>query len=159
MAKAVVETTDRRIYGTFGWAQVGLIGGILGAVWYGLSLLIGNYIVDPLICRGDALEACAQSGALAVNIAGVVVAIIGATLLIRMHIHRAMGVALAGLIAFWNLQILTEGLPWFESLAWFILINALGYLLFTNLFRIRRIYIAVIMVAIAILLVRWVAFL
>lgn len=159
MAKAVVETTDRRIYGTFGWAQVGLIGGVLGATGYGLALLIGKYVIDPLVCRGDSLAACAQSEVLAVNIAAVVVAIVGATLLIRMHIHRAVGVALAALIAFWNLRLLAEGLPWFESLAWFVIVYALGYLLFTNLFRVRRIYLAVIMVALAILLVRWVAFL
>lgn len=159
MAQAVFETNDRRIFGTFKWTQVAVIGIVLGSLSYGLALLLGAYVVGPLLCSDQSLPSCSEPDRMASNIASVLMAIVGAGVLIRLQVHRAVGVALAVLISFWNLWELTGNLPWYEAAAWFAVLYAFGYLLFSNIFRIRLLHFAIIVAVAAILLVRWVAFL
>lgn len=159
MAQVIIETNDQRIFSPYSWLRIVLIGAALGVITLGLSWLIGTYIVDPLLCRTETLAACAQSDMMASNIASVVTATIGVWLLIRLLVRRAVLVAVAVVIALWNLSALFVGLGWFEVAASVAVIYALAYLLFATIFRIRSIFVAVIVSIIAILLVRWVAFL
>ncbi|GEM_PF-6646044 len=159
MARAVVDTSDRRIRGTLNWVHVVLLGAALGVVWLVLSWLLSAYVIDVLVCRSGTLAACGRSEEVAGNIAAVIVAVIGVGALIRLYVQRAFGVAVAVLASFWGLSALIDGLRWFESVAWLASLYALAYLLFANIFRIRSLFAAIILAALAVLLVRWVAFL
>ncbi len=159
MAKVVLETSDRRLHGTYNWINIGLTGAALGVIALVLGWLLGTYVIDPLVCRSGALAACGQSAVTAGNVAAVIVAIIGAAMLIRLHVHWAVGVALAALASLWGAAALTDGLRWFEIAGWMAILYALAYLLFTNIFRIRSVIVAIIVAVLAVLVFRWVAFL
>lgn len=159
MAEVVIETGDRYTHKTHNWLRVGLIGAALGVLVVVLSGLVERYIVDPLLCRGDALESCMQSGVLAANIAAVVVAMIGCVVLIRLTVHRPLAVVIAGLVTLWGVAALIQGLRLAEMFAWMAVLYALAYLLFANIFRIRSLIVAVVAAVAAMLLFRWVAFL
>ena len=159
MAEVVVESSDRRIYGAYDWLWVGIAGAALGIVMMALSWLLGTYVIDPLLCRGDAIESCAQSGVIAGNVAAVIVAIVGAGVLIRLRVRRALIVVLATLISFWNLTTLLDGLGGFEVVAWMAGLHAFAYLVFASLLRIRSFFVALIFVILMVIALRWVAFL
>lgn len=158
MAK-VVETNNRYVYGAHNWVRVGLIGAALGVVILVLSWLLGTYVIDPLLCRSGTLAACGRSDVLAGNVAAVVGAVIGTGLLIRLRTYRSLWVTLATLIAFWGISELVGGLRWAESAAWMAVLYGLAYLLFAHILRIRSIFIALVLTALAVLVLRWVAFL
>ena len=141
------------------WIRVGLIGAGLGVIVLVLSWLLGTYIIDPLLCRGGTLASCGNSSVLAGNVAAVMGAVLGAGILIRLRVHGAMWAALATLIAFWNIGQLVDGIRWAEAAAWMAVLYALAYLLFAHILRIRSIFTALIVAAIAVLVLRWVAFL
>ncbi len=158
MAK-IVQTDNRYIFNMNSWARVVLVGAALGVIVLALSWVIGKFIVDPLLCRGGNLAACGNSEVLAGNIAAVIAAIAGASALIRLRVYRSILVALAVLISFWGIASLGSGLRWAELAAWMAGLYGLSYLLFAHIFRIRSIFVAVIIAIIAVLALRWVAFL
>lgn len=159
MAKVTITTQDQRIYATYDWVRIGIVGAALGVLAMAVAWLLGTYIIDPLVCRSGTLAACGQSDVMAGNIASVIIAAVGIGLLIRLHVRRALGVALATLVAYWNLSSLVGDLRWFEAAGWMALLYALAYLLFAHIFRIRSMLVAVVVSAIAVLVLRWVAFL
>ncbi len=159
MAKATVTTQDRRIYRTYDWLRIGLLGAALGVVGLAIAWLLGSYIIDPLVCRSGALTACGQSDVMAGNIAAIIVAAVGIGLLIRLRAHRAFGVALATLVAYWNTSVLLRDLGWFEAAGWMAVLYALAYLLFAHIFRIRSMFVSIIITIVMALALRWVAFL
>ncbi len=141
------------------WLRVGLVGAALGVIVLVLSWLLGTYIIDPLLCRGGTLSSCGNSGVLAGNVAAVIGAVLGAATLIRLRVHGAMWVVLAALISFWNIGLLVDGIRWAEAAAWMATLYALAYLLFAHILRLRSIFTALIVAAIAVIVLRWVAFL
>ena len=86
-------------------------------------------------------------------------AMIGCVLLIRLRVHRPLAIAIAALVALWGLASLTDGLRMAEVYAWTAALYALAYLLFSHIFRIRLLIVAIIVAAAVVLLFRWVAFL
>lgn len=159
MAKVVIETNNPQVYGKYSWWQVGLVGAALGVVTLALSWIISVFIVDPLLCRTGTLAACGQSEVLAGNIGAVVSAIIGAGILIRLRVRRSLWVVIAVLATFWGITTLIADLRWAEMAAWMAGLYAVGYLLFANILRIRSAFVAAIIAIIAVLVLRWVAFL
>ena len=158
MAK-VVQKDDRHLYRMNNWIRVTLTGAGLGVIILALTWVLGQYVIDPLVCRGGALESCNNSNILAGNVAAVIGAIAGASVLIRLRVYRGIFVAIATLISFWGIGALTEGLRWAEVAAWMAALYGFGYLLFAHILRIRRSFVAFIVAAIAVLVLRWVAFL
>jgi hypothetical protein len=159
MAKVVIVADEKYIYGRYDWMRVGLTGAALGVILFAVAWMIGSFVIDPLVCRSGTLTACGRSEVIAANVAGVIVAVIGASVLIRLLIRRALGVALAALLVFWNITTLTAGLQWAEATAWLAVFYALTYLLFASIFRIKSLWVSLVVAAIVVLALRWVAFL
>lgn len=160
MAKVVIQPKgDRYVSGAHNWFVVAIIGIGLGVLTWIVAWALGAFVMDPLLCRDSALQACGKSGAVAGNLALIVTAIVGAIALIRLHIRHALWAVLAVVLSFWGLQSLTSVLPWIEGLVWTSVLFALGYVLFTWILRLRSTTMAVaISIALA-LIFRWVAFL
>lgn len=159
MAQVIIETNEQHIFSPYNWARIALIGAVLGVATLGLSWLLATYVIDPLLCRSATLAACARSDVMAANIASVITATAGSWLLIRLLVHRALLVAVATVITFWNFTQIMTSLSWFEIAGSMAILYAFAYLVFTNLFRIRSIFVSSIATIIAILLMRWIAFL
>lgn len=160
MAKVVIQPTgDRYVSGAYNWLTIAAIGAGLGVLTWIVAWLLGSFVVDPLLCRDSALQACGNSGTVAGNLAIIATAILGAVTLIRLHIRHSLWVVLAVVLSFWGLHSLTESLSWIEALAWTAGLFALGYVLFTWVIRLRSTTVAVVLVIALALAFRWVAFL
>ena len=159
MAKVVIETSNPHVYSAHNWVQIGLVGAALGVITLVLAWVIGAFIIDPLLCRTGTLAACGQSEVLAGNIAAVMSAVIGFGILIRLRARRALWVAVAVLATFWGVTTLIADLKWAEMAAWMAGLYAGGYLLFASILRVRSVFVAAIITIIAVLVLRWVAFL
>lgn len=158
MAEAVVEANNSHIQGRYDWWKVGLVGAVTGVLVVVVAALLERYVVDFLLCRGDTLEACAQSGVLSANLAAVVGAMMGFVLLLRLGVYRAVAVVVAVLVAFWGIASLFDGLRPAEVFAWMAGLYTLTYLLFVNIFRIRALIVAAVATIFVIVIVRWAAF-
>jgi hypothetical protein len=160
MAKVVIQPTgDRYVSGAYNWLTIAAIGAGLGVLTWVIAWLLGNFVVDPLLCRDSALQACGKSGTVAGNLAIIVTAIVGAVILIRSHIRHALWVVLAIVLSFWGLHSLTESLSWIEALLLTADIFALGYVLFIWIIRLRSTTVAVVLAIAIALTFRWIAFL
>ncbi len=160
MAKVVIQPAgDRYVSGAYNWLKIALIGAGLGALTWLIAWALGNFVVDPLLCRDSTLQACGSSDTVAGNLAIIVTAIVGAVILIRSHIRHALWVIVAIMLSFWGLQSLTGSLLWIEALLWTTGMFALAYVLFTWVTRLRSTIIAVVAVIAIALVFRWIAFL
>lgn len=160
MAKVIIQSkNDRYIKGTYNWLVIAIIGTTVGVVVWGSAWLLGQFVVDPLLCRASALQACGQSAVVAGNIGAIIGAIVGAIILIRSHVRHSLWIVFAATLAFWGISALTGVLFWVEALGWSIGLYALGYIFFTWVLRLRSLVVgAVVAIAVA-LLFRWIAFL
>ena len=160
MAKVVIQPTgDRYVSGAYNWLKIAAIGAGLGLLTWVFAWLLGNFVIDPLLCRDSALQACGKSGTVAGNLAIIVTAILGAVTLIRLHVRHSLWVVLAVVLSFWGLSSLTESIGWVEALAWTAGLFAVAYVLFTWVIRLRSTIVAVILVILLALMFRWIAFL
>lgn len=160
MAKVIIQPKgDRYVSGAYNWLVIAAIGAGLGILTWIVAWVLGSFVIDPLLCRDSALQACGKSGAVAGNLAIIVTAIVGAIALIRLHVRHALWVVLAVVLSFWGLQALTSALSWIEGLAWTTGLFVLGYLLFTWILRLRSTMLAVVLAIVAALVLRWIAFL
>lgn len=160
MAKVVIQPTgDRYVNGTYNWVTITTIGIGLGIMTWVLALLLGIFVIDPLLCRSTTVQACSQSSVVAGNIAAIVSAIIGAIVLIRLHVRHSLWIVFTVILSFWGLSTLTHSLGWGEALAWTALLYGVGYLYFTWVMRLRSTTIAVVLAVATALIFRWIAFL
>ena len=155
----VIQTDNRYFRGANGRVRVIGIGLFVGILSLGLAWILGRFVVDPLLCRSWALDSCVDSSVIAFNIASVLGAVFGASVLIRIRVYRAVLITLSTLVSFWGLIDLTDGLHWLEVCAWVASLTGVSYLLFFHISRVRSIFVAVIMAIAVILVIRWFAFL
>ena len=160
MAKVIIQPAgDRYVGGGYNWLKIGAIGVMAGALTWIVAWALGSFVIDPLLCRDSTLQACGQSGAIAGNLAAIVTAVLGATILIRLHIRHALWIVAAVVLTFWSLNALTGPLFWIEAIAWTAGLYGLGYVLFTWIMRLRSTTIAVVLAISVALVFRWIAFL
>ena len=135
--------------------QVILLGVILGAVSWLLTLLLDRFVITALFCGGDAASAlCTGSTTLAGNIALVFASIGGLLGLVRLGVYRPLLVAIAAAICLWGLAGWVDGLMWYEALAWTVILYSLVFTAFSWLVRPRMFLIAIILVIAVVLLAR-----
>lgn len=133
--------------------QVVLLGIIIGAVSWLLTLLIGRFALGGLLC-GDQSPVCESSTVVAGNIALILTAIGGLLGLVRFGIYRPLLVVIAVVIALWGIGGYTYGMEWYEAMAWMTLLSGLAYATFTWLVRPRLFLIAIVLVLVALILTR-----
>lgn len=137
MAKVIVD--ERTVVVKPWWARVRIVftGALLGLIWWVLTALLRFYVIEPIACRDLANAAtCVDSLGVAGSIATVLVALIGAFLLVRTLQPRPIIIAVASAVVLWSLAYYFTGLAWYEAILWSILLYAVTYVLFGLIARI-----------------------
>lgn len=154
MAQATIDTTDNRLVVTnYKWFKITLLGAATGLVTWLLSLGIGTFILDPLMCQGQ-LSGCSAVPVVAYNIAAVVATVLALGAMIRWLIPRALVVAIASLVALWGVGTFTKDFFWLEAAGWTIVLFALAYTVFSMIVRVRNIAIVIACSLIVVILAR-----
>lgn len=140
MAKLIKDDTRvENVYTAYSWWKVALLGVGGGVAYFVLTLLLGQFIIDPLFCRSvDNSAACLNSTDVSGNIANILVATALLVAFIRMRVVRPIVIAIAAVIALWGLASWTNGLVWAEALLWTVAIFGLIYTLFSWICRYSR---------------------
>ena len=134
---------------------IALLGAAVGAAMWLLAILVRQVIFVPLFCGDPTNSMCVGAVDSAGAVATVIAAIIGLMGLVRLSIYRPLLVVLAVAIVLWGLGGWVNSLPWFEALAWAILLYALCYIAFAWLVRPRAFVAAVVLVVLAVIVARW----
>ena len=133
--------------------QVVLLGVILGAASWLLTILIDRFITGALLCGGNG-PTCDTSTLVAGNVALVLVTVGGLLGLVRLSVYRPLLVVIAAAIVLWGLSGYTLGMQWYEAMAWTVLLSAVTYAAFTWLVRPRFFLAAIILVLLVVIFAR-----
>ena len=138
MAKIIESNIESRTinYSYSIWKNA-LVGVTLGLIFWVFTAFIKRYTNSTTI-PGD--------------VATIIVATIGVIVMVFLHMTRPLLVASAAAVSLWGLAQLTNGLIWFEMIAWSVLLYGLAYCLFSWTARYTRI-VPVLIVIIAIVII------
>lgn len=154
MAKLVVEApiVDR----TWSiWLRTLGIGAGLGLVFWILTILISNYVIEPIACRDLANATnCTNATTLGGNIATILTGLLGVVVMVRLAIFRPIILAVASAVVLWNLAGMTDGLFWAEAIGWSIVLYAITYGLFAWIARYPTLWISIVISALIALIIR-----
>ena len=119
--------------------KTALIGLMLGILYCCLTALI-MYFTKSIDIAG--------------NIATILIATIGIVIMLKMFIARPLLVALASAVALWGLASMTNGLVWYEIIAWSSLLYSLSYTVFSWVASYKKAVPAVVAVIIVVAIIR-----
>lgn len=118
--------------------QTALVGVGMGVSWWVLASILRRYVVEPLACKDlSAASVCSDAFGTSASIATIIVAIIGALVLVRLFQPRPIITAVAAGVLLWDLGALVSGLSWWVTLLWGVLLYGLVYGLFSLTARFR----------------------
>lgn len=131
-----------------------LIGGAIGAIFWVLSLLLSQFVIEPLACRG-ASEAvnCVNSVGIASNIALIFTTVLSILVLARFLVLQPIIISVGTALLLWNFGNWVSGLFWLESLSWAVLLYAACFGLFAWIVRYHRLVPALIIGLVVVLLI------
>lgn len=147
---AYVPTTRNEVI------KVIILGLIAGLAVPFLSMLIANYVIDPIFCRTGAntFGICATGGIVANHVAAIIVAIVSFIILTQWAVYRALLLVIAVTIAMWGLKKyadpLTSG-PWLEYYLFFALLHGLAFVFFYWILRLRNFIVSLILTILAVI--------
>ena len=154
---AQVITDERTVVVKPWWARVRIIftGAALGLLWWIFTAILRHYVIEPIACRDlSQASACVDSFGVAGSIATVLIAIIGAFVLVRTLQPRPIIIAVAAAVVLWTLGSYINGLGWLEAILWAIVLYAATYGLFSIVARIVWLPGAVMTAAVTALVIR-----
>lgn len=123
-----------------------MFGAIAGLATWGLTILLDTYIYKAILCNGDAAVQCASSYQYATTTATIIGAAVGLFGLVRLHVFRPLLIVLASFVSLWGLLTLVQPLSLYVELIAVVGLYAVAFGLFGWLARIKRFYIAIILV-------------
>lgn len=130
------ETYPQSISMSFSWWQIAITGAAIGALYFILTFLIGQFIIDRLYCGATLSVAnCTNSVGISGNISTILVGTIGLGIMVSLRVVRPIIVAVMSAILLWGLSIWTAGLSWGEVVLWSSLLYALSYVAFAWICR------------------------
>ena len=131
MARTIIEDEQLHSYSLRSWVRVIVFGAIVGLVYFLITLLVNATVVEPLACRQLTNAAsCVDALITAGRIATVLVAVLAILGLVRLGAVRPVIIAIASAFVLWQLSKYTQGLEWYEVLAWSVILYAATYALF-----------------------------
>lgn len=130
------------------------IGAVAGAVIWGLTLVLDTYVYKAILCNRDAAVQCASSQQYATITAAIIGAAAGLFGLVRLHVFRPLLIVIAAFISLWGLLPLIAALPWYGGMLIAMVMYGLAFGVFAWLVRVRKFYIALIIVVLVVIAVR-----
>jgi uncharacterized membrane protein YbhN (UPF0104 family) len=129
------------------------LGAVVGLLIWGLMVVIDRYILDPVLCQGQALQ-CANTSQYSEAIASIVGAGVGLFFLVRLQVFRPLLVVVAAIASLWGIIGQAALLPWYGVGLSAILLYAFAYAIFTWVARIRSFPMVVIVYVVLVAAVR-----
>lgn len=156
MAKVVVAETTTVIDRTWSiWLRTLAIGAGLGLVFWIMTILLSNYVIEPLACRElTAAGNCSNAVVLGGNIATILTALVGIAVMVRLNVFRPIILAVATAALLWNLAGMTNGLFWAEALLWSIVLYAATYGLFAWISRYPTLWVSLVISILIVVIIR-----
>ena len=131
------------------------IGLAMGLLWWILTAIIRQYVVEPIACRDlSTATACVNSIGVSGSIAAVLVAVAGTFLLVRYLQPRPIIIAVATMILLWDLGSMVNGLAWWVTLLWALFFYTASYGLFSMIARIQWLAAALTLAALIVVGIR-----
>ncbi len=137
MAKVIQNDQNVIIKPWWGRLNIVYIGLGMGLGWWAVASILRKYVVEPIACRDLATaSACVDSFSVAGSIAAVLIAVLGAYVLVRAIQPRPIVISVAAAALLWDLGAILHGLSWYEALGWSLLLYLGAYALFALIARI-----------------------
>lgn len=134
--------------------RVLVTGLIVGIVSWALTFLLDRFILQAIFCHDAQAAMCVSSYTYAGNIVGIIMAIVGVSVLVRLGVFRPLLIVLATLVSLWGLAGWVSDLRWFEALLWTAVLYAVCYVAYAWLARIRNAVVMVVIVAVVVVATR-----
>ena len=133
-----------------------LVGVAVGAIISVLYFLLNKFIFSAVLCRPQSTADCGQAPNYTMIVAMLVGSIGGLVGLARTRIYRPLLIVIVSVIALWGIQNVLMGLDWYWAMMITAIFFGLAYGVFGWLARIRNFILAIVLVAVLTVLVRWV---
>ncbi len=135
--------------------RIVFIGLGMGLVWWVLTALLRQYVVEPFACRDlSAAATCVNAIGVSGSIAAVLVAVLGAYVLVRNIQPRPIIIAVATAVLLWDLGTILRGLGWWETLLWALFLYTACYVLFSFVSRIAWLAASLTLAAVIVVIIR-----
>lgn len=131
----------------------GVAVGLITALIY---FLMNKFVFGAVLCRPQSPANCSQAPNYAFIVAAIIAAIAGLATLVRMRIYRPLLVVLGAVVALWGIHTTLSSVAWYWGLLAAMLLFGIAYGLFAWLARIRSFILAIVVVIVAVVLVRFV---
>ena len=135
--------------------SVALTGAGVGVVVWLLALLLGNYVLNPILCHGSQAMKCVPASQYGEMFASVIGAGAGLFFLVRLQVFRPLLVVLAAIVSLWGLVSIADLMPWYGVLLSCAALYMLSYLAFTWLARLRSFGLVAVLFVVLIVAVRY----
>ena len=153
----VIQTQQQQVIVEPWWVKIRIvyIGLGIGLSWWVLTTLLKSYVVDPIACRDlSTATACVDSFGVSGSIAAILVAVLGAYVLVRALQPRPIVIAIASAVLLWDLGVFMSGLSWWETLLWSLFFYAVTYTLFSLVARVRTVAASLVLAAAVVIIIR-----
>lgn len=135
-------------------ASVIILGALVGLLTWGLAWLLGTYVFEPILCGGGDTRcgSAPQYGEITATIVVAIGALLG---LVRLRVFRPLLVVLAATVTLWGLIGMVTVFEWYWAALASLVLYALAYGLFVWVVRIRRFWLALVVVLLLVIAVRF----
>jgi len=155
MAKVVQSQQQVIVEPWWEKGRIVYIGLAMGLLWWVLTAILRQYVVEPIACRDLAsAAACVNSIGVSGNIAAVLVAVAGTLLLIRYLQPRPIIISVATAVLLWDLGVILNGLSWWVIILWALFFYTASYGLFSMVSRIKWLAVSLVLAAIIVIGIR-----
>jgi hypothetical protein len=131
-----------------------LFGMLAGLVTWGLTTALDTYVYKAILCRNDTAVQCATSYQYATITATIIGAAVGLFGLVKMQVFRPLLIVLASFVSLWGLMLLLTPLAWYGAMIAAAGLYGLAFGVFAWLARVRKFWIAAILVILLVIAVR-----
>jgi hypothetical protein len=121
--------------------QILVFAGAVGAIAWGLTVLLDKYVFQAILCSGEAAKCnmSFQYGAITASIIAGILMLLG---LVRLGVFRPLLVVIASVASLWGLIEIVQVWPWYYAVLAMIVLFAFAYGAYSWIARIRNFWIA-----------------
>ena len=144
-----VTMTFRELVVTALW---GVAVGLITAFVY---ILLYKFVFSAVLCRPQSTGTCSQAPNYAATVALVIGLVAGVASLARLRVYRPLLVVVAALVSLWGLQTDVVGMPWYWAILATAVLFGFAYAVYAWLARIRNFILALVVIVVVVVFVRW----